>query len=251
VSVFAIAVPCLAGPIGGTEDFNNFGKQGNFCTTTNPGGVCFAASAINSFIYLENQFPGIYGNSLTPNIAGAKPNQTDMTDATTLSNTSGPITDDTAGWNLFLQTKTNWVNTKAPGTTVITSEYAGSPNNNAIPDINFLLQEIQDHEDVEMFISGGGIAHAIDLVSIGCTVQNGCTMQYQDPNFPTTLQPLTQLTAGPGGFLTFTGLPGFPQNTFYTIDAVFSESPVPEPSAWILTAAALAAITFRARRRTQ
>ena len=209
--------------------------------------MCFAASAINSFIYLENQYPGIYGTSLTPAIAGVKPNQTDMTDALRLSNMSGPILDNLAGWNLFLQTKTTWVNTNAPGTTVITSDYPGSPNVNGIPDINFLLSEIQSNEDVEMFISGGGIAHAIDLVSIGCTPQSGCTIQYQDPNFPNKPQPITQLTAGTGGYLTFTGLPGFPQTNFYTIDAVFAESPVPEPSAWILAASALAAIALRKR----
>ena len=62
-----------------SETFDNFGKQLNVCPTI-PHGVCAAAAAINSFIFLENEYPSIYGNLLTPGIQGQKPNQTDPSD---------------------------------------------------------------------------------------------------------------------------------------------------------------------------
>jgi len=216
-----------------TEDFDNFGKQPNFCLV-GVGGVCFAASAINSFIFLENQYPAVYGNKLTPNVVGAKPNQTDPKDATNFATMTGPVTANTAGYNKFLAAKNAWINKFAPGTTSIISEYVGSASNNSVPTFDFLAGEIQKKEDVEMFVVGAGVAHAIDLVSVSCGPPfNVCGMRYQDPNDPTTLQPFTQFTAGAGGALEFFGLPGFAGSPF-TIQAAFSESPVPELSTWLL-----------------
>lgn len=60
--------PALASTFGGTEDFNLFGKQLNFCPVVGPGGVCAAVAAINSFIFLENRYPSRYGNLLTPKV---------------------------------------------------------------------------------------------------------------------------------------------------------------------------------------
>src|SRR4051812_26113487 len=68
-------------PFNYSEDFGNFGAQTNLCPLTNPKGICAAVASINSFIYLENQFPDIYGNKLTPNVQGTKPSQTDSKDA--------------------------------------------------------------------------------------------------------------------------------------------------------------------------
>src|SRR5882724_6340564 len=100
----------------GTETFGNFGEQPNTCPTI-PHGVCAAAAAINSFIFLENQYPGKYGNMLTPGVQGQKPNQTDPNDLALFGNLfySGPSNDDLAGWNNYADTKANWFNTHAPG----------------------------------------------------------------------------------------------------------------------------------------
>lgn len=221
-----------------SENFANFGKQPNFCIAG--GGVCFAASAINSFIFLENQYPTIYDRKLTPNVVGVAPTQTDPTDTTNFANAilasfpSG-LPNSLSGWNAYLTEKMTWINSAAPGTTVFDSFYVGSANNSHAPTSSDLSSEIQAQEDVEMFISGGGIAHAIVLTGISCSSPTSCTMTYQDPNSPTVEQ-TAQLTAAAGG-LQFVGLPGTDPtlaNTTFTINAAFSESPVPEPSSGIL-----------------
>jgi PEP-CTERM motif len=251
LAIFGGAIPASrAGTIAldPSEDFNNFGKQPNFCLA-GIGGVCFAASAINSFFFLENQYPAIYGNKLTPNGVGAKPNQTDPKDATSFAMMTGAIDADAAGYNNFVAGKMAWLNKYAPGTTSIISEYVGSASNNSVPTLDFLSGEIQKKEDVEMFVVGAGVGHAIDLVSISCgPPYNVCGMRYQDPNDPTTLQPFTQLTAGPGGALEFFGLEGFAGSAF-TIQAAFSESPVPEPSSWILMGSGLAILAAVRKRK--
>ena len=228
-------------------DFANLGKQPNICI--GGVGVCFAASAINSFIFLENQYPATYDNKLTPNVVGAKPNQTDPIDTTSfanaiLANFPNGLPDDLMGWNAFLAEKKTWINSAAPRTTVFDSFYVGSTDHNGLPPLAGLSDEIQAQEDVELFVSGGGVAHAIVLTGISCQQPplTGCTMTYQDPNAPTTQQS-TALTTGAGGVLQFMGLPGsgFTDTTF-TIDAAFAESPVPEPVFVILLFIAMVSI---------
>ena len=102
-----------AGTIDPNEDFNNFGKQTNICQPADPTkGACGAASAINSFIFLENQYPGTYGNRLTPSIQGTKPNQTDLLDTQAFADAyysrTGNAFDD------YVAVKTNWFNFYAP-----------------------------------------------------------------------------------------------------------------------------------------
>jgi hypothetical protein len=233
-----------------TEDFNNFGKQQNFCVD-GIGGVCFATSAINSFIFLENLYPAIYGNLLTPNIQGTKPNQTDPQDTTDFATMVGAVTNDTAGYNSFVSGKMTWINQKAPGTSWITSNYPGSSSNNGIPTIGFLTNEIQTQEDVELFISGGGIGHAIVLTSISCSgpKPTDCIIKYQDPNSPTVQQTSQLLDTGAigSGMFGFQGLPGTDPKytqTLFTISAAFAESPVPEPSTLALLGMVLSMFCF-------
>jgi hypothetical protein len=112
------------------ENFDLFGKQMNFCPVISPGGVCAAVAAINSFIFLENRYPSVYGTSLTPNVQGTKPNQTDQRDSLIFGNMlysmPGGVPDNTTGFNNYVTAKTNWFDLVSPGTTVITANYPGS-----------------------------------------------------------------------------------------------------------------------------
>jgi hypothetical protein len=114
---------------------------------------------------------------------------------------------------------------------------------------------MQDQEDTELFVSGGGIAHAITLTGILPDPLGGWDIRYQDPNSP-TVQQMSQLFLGPGGVgLQFQGLPGTGApylTTWFTIDAAFSESPVPEPCSAILLGTGIAGlIGNRMRRRSR
>jgi hypothetical protein len=239
-----------AGPFGGTEDFNNFGKQFNYSLQVSLNGVCAAVAAINSFIYLENQYPTVYGNMLTPLITGVQPNQTDYFDTTLFAvNYYDLATDNQEGWNSYVTAKQAWFNQYAPNTTWITSQYAGSAQNNSVPTLAFLGQEMMDKEDVEIFVSGAIGAHALTVVGVTCP--NICIIQYQDPNMPNVVQ-TSQLFTDPNGKLEFQGLPGSGDNfNFYTIDAAFSESPLPEPSTVLLAALGMIVILGLRRRNVQ
>jgi hypothetical protein len=238
------ATTLLDFPIGNfsySEDFSNFGKQRNRSCPALGGGICAATSEINSLIFLENQYPGVYGNKLTPGIQGAKPNQTDPSDtllfgALYYGSTKG-------AYSAFVDAENQWFNTFAPGTTYLESNYPGSPEYNGLPTLGFLASQIQQKEDVELFVFGGGIGHAIDLTAITCTA-SGCVIKYQDPNEP-KFQQTSQLFYGPRGSLIFQGLPGTDPKytqTFFTIGAAFGESPVPEPSSWILFGTGIAGL---------
>jgi len=80
----------------------------------------------------------------------------------------GGLPDNSTGWNNFMAAQTAWINSHAPGSTVTRSELGSASVNTS-----FLLGEIADMENVELFISGGGVAHAIDLTGISCTAAIG------------------------------------------------------------------------------
>jgi hypothetical protein len=233
-----------------SEDFSNFGQQRNFVCAASKNGVCAAASEINSLIFLENQYPGIYGNKLTPGIKGSKPNQTDPTDTLAFANLY--YNSPKGAYSAFVDAETQWFNKYAPGTTYLESNYPGSAEYNGVPTLGFLSTQIQQQEDVELFIYGGGIGHAIDLTAITCTAA-GCVIKYQDPNSP-KVQQTSQLFNGPGGSLIFQGLPGTDPKytqTFFTISAAFGESPVPEPATFWgmgIGGTVIAVLTFIRRR---
>ena len=225
-------------PFDFSEDFSNFGRQPNFCPATNPKGVCAAVAAINSFFFLENQYPAIYDNKLTPNGAGAKPNQTDMTDATEFGTDgwqvganparAGYYTRPGDAYTDYVATKQDWINDRAPGTTSVEGRFADS---GGVPDVQWLAEQIQKGQDVEFFVQGMDFFHALTLVGVACLDNNftECSLGYQDPNDPSTLQSAA-LSEGAGGILQFTGLPGSKFDGAVSITGAFAESPIPEPA---------------------
>jgi hypothetical protein len=244
-------------PFNYSENFGLFGGQlNNVCPAM---GVCAAISAINSFVFLEKQYPKVYDNKLLPNYDATKNN--DPTDARNFA-TKGWQTDknparkgyytrgDSAKnqdpvWNSdFLATKKDWFNDFAPGTTMFASMWF---KDGGYPTLAFLSTEIKNKEDVEFFVkdkttSGNTIYHALTLTGISCTGKNftNCSITYQDPNKPTVNQSTMVSLTGPGGSISFTSLPGSGINkTNLYIDAAFAESPIPEPSFLFLVGLAL------------
>jgi hypothetical protein len=248
LGLWIIASIARADSIDPSENFANFGKQVNLTCPVSPLGVCAAASAINSFIFLQNQYPAIYGTKLAPNVQA---DQTDPMDTLAFANLYYPLTGDSS--LNYLLSKQTWINSRAPGTTVFDSFFAGSPNHNGEPTTAFLLAEEAQQEDVELFVrdvTNPGVAHAIVLTGISCTPENGCVITTQDPNSPTAQQ-TQQVFFGLTGGLEIVGLPGTgsPYLTdIFEIYAAFSESPVPEPRTWLLLSIAIP-ILFRLRRR--
>jgi PEP-CTERM motif len=261
VLLFAVAVPFVQAdvlPFDYSENFNFFGDQvNNICGR----GVCGAIAAINSFVFLENQYPSIYDSKLLPNYDAT--NNNDPIDAANFAvdgwkvggnparqgyytrgdgaNNQDPV------WNSdYLATKKDWFHDYAPGTTVFASMWFNGGG--GYPTIEFLAKEIQDQEDVEFLVkdtatAGDNVYHALTLTGVSCMDFNytDCSITYQDPNNPTVQYSTAVSPLGPGGSLTFSDLPGTGiSNTPMYIDGAFAESPVPEPGSLLFLATAIA-----------
>jgi hypothetical protein len=256
--VATIAVGAIADPFDYSEDFGKFGQTQNF--TCQMHGACGAVASINSFTYLQKQFPQVYGTSLVP---GLQMNGTDTADAQKFGFTGwtqGTNPMRTGYYNRtgtaegdFIDTKKDWFHDFAPNTTVFDTWWTGSPDHNRKPTIADLAQEIKDKEDVEFFVDdGNGFYHVMTLTGVACDMNNACSIKYQDPNSPGTNQ--SAAVTSNNNMLMFTGVPGSNFNGTVTITAAFAESPmaslVPEPSTFVMLAMAGAGlVVFRRRQR--
>lgn len=255
VCVFFLAPALWADAFNYFENFNFFGDQGNFACGKKF--ACGAVSSVNSFIFLENQYKAIYGNKLTPNYD--KATNTDMKDAKNFG---------FDGWKVganpmrkgyyprpgsaegdYIATLQDWFHDYAPGTSVLSSWYAGSTDHNGAPTINSLAGEIRHQEDVELFVKNTAASktffHVITLTAISCDAKGNCKIKYQDPNQP-KVQQMADLVKGK---LQFTGLPGSKYAGTVDITAQFSESPVPEPSSLLLIGTVIAGSAYGLRRK--
>jgi hypothetical protein len=207
---------------------------------------------INSFVFLDNHYPSVYpGNKLIP---GNNPNQ-----ATQWFSTAGwdgpnghregyytrvtpPFRGDADA--VLLQTKKDWVNDWAPGTTRFESMLKSG---GTYPTIEFLANEICHHEDVELAVDIAPIgAHLITLTAISCDMAGNCKIRYQDPNDPQHEQPAVDLFTShtidhPNELFFY--FKAFGGSAF--IRSAFAESPVPEPPTWLLFFTALSTAPIR------
>jgi hypothetical protein len=255
-----------AGPINVMENFGNFGDQANMSCPI-PGSnsttyVCGAVAAINSFIFLENTYSSIYepgGNDLlTPNYnAGGNNSPTDATNFATagFGTYAGYYTRPGGAEEDYIDTLTDWFNNYAPGTTFLNSWFTGSNDYDYSPGIGDMAGELSANEDIEFFLqdANDSFYHVVTLTGLKCTDSNDpttCTIYYQDPNAPGTNQ--SAALGISGGVLQFDDVTGSNYQGTVSITAMFSESPVPEPAAFLLFGTGiLGLIGFKIRKRAQ
>lgn len=230
------------------------------------GGICGAISSINSFAYLSREFPSVYGNlpnGLLPNF-----NTTTNTDAVDAKNFA------VDGWQVgmnpartgyygrtggaeldYLQTKMDWFNDFAPGTTQFDSWWAGtdSPDNNRKPTVEDLVGALQKKHDIEFFVLRENFYHVMTLTGIECDMAMNCTIKWQDPNDPAQASPnetMAKIFSAPitvnSGMIMFDGVLG--AGGPVTITAAFAEGPVPEPGTAILVIIGMFGFVVQSRR---
>ncbi len=230
----------IAGPVTYSNPFGDYGTVLN--TDCGIGGICGAAEAENSFIFLSKYYPKVYGGTklTTGNETGANAQSNAAKDFGVNGWMSGGTSykgfyNRTGGTSIgrYESTLTDWFFSFAPGTSTI-STFTNAKKGTKLLD-GFLGPELKHHEDIELyiFLPDMSSGHVISPTSItydpknkkGCPV---CSITYQDPNSPTKQQ-TAKLTVNGNGYLQFFNSSTFKANVIIT--AAAAESPkIPEPA---------------------
>jgi hypothetical protein len=211
---------------------------------------CAPTATMNSFAFLTNAYPGTYGNDPSGNPVLWGGTASWLAAAQLLAGNNFMNTDPNTGttqWN-WINGKYNYLETYAPGRTSYQGwdsvGQGGQPwVQNGNPTANFLLQMLQDGEDVEIGLTPplGSIGHVLTLSSIHWNdADNSNTFDAGD-----TLT-IDGIDPDGGGVFNFTlsppALAGQPMTFFggayngYELDAALAESPlsassaIPEPA---------------------
>ena len=254
--------------------FGNLDQQTTDCKATN----CGPTSAINSFVFLQNQHPKVYGTSLIPGTVvnpdgsysypdGVLKNAANVIGANPYMGTCLPCGPNNGTYvEDFIIGKRDYLEKMAPGKTIYHAqrsiEWRESPDGgthpgtkkpdwvqeNTKPTLGFLTGELRKKQDIELFLTEGDEAHYITLTGI----------KYDDVALTGTIS-FIDAWGGKPGTADFTMDDGFIK-TDYTLGSegkikigyirtAVAESPVPEPSVWVMLAAGMISLAvIRARR---
>jgi hypothetical protein len=207
---------------------------------------CVPTATMNSFTWLQNAYPAIFGLDGTglPALQGGQVSWTaaaGLLASPLYMNTSANNGTTIANW---IGGKVSYLNAYAPGKITFAGmdslvAAANRPwwDQNANPTVNFLLQELQAGEDVELGI------YPLDMVGHALTL-TGLTWNDADNsltfNGPDTLTLNTIDPAAPNGTTPLILTPGNPMKISggiydgYTLQVALAESPVPEPASFSL-----------------
>jgi hypothetical protein len=185
--------------------YNNFINMGATQPLANDMGKCVATATMNSFVYLYNSFPSVYG--VTKLITGSNPSNS-LSDAR--DELDGPSFMNGVGCGVSVKDawegKLKWIDTYAPGTTLFSGmsafSFAGWYGEEYLlsgyPTFDFLFNQLRDKEDVELRIdfvdNGVPGAHSVTLSSLHFTDTDmdntwdpgleSAQIDYIDPNCP-------------------------------------------------------------------
>jgi hypothetical protein len=260
----------------------NFGNLKQTDTTACSGidgtQACGPTAAVNSFVFLQNRYPGIYDNSLIQNGPAIIPFSQAYSNLITTANVLGGAQfmnctcDGGTGISNFITGKMNYINQQVgAGKTVFPFEtvFNLTPSDTTLPNFGFLLSELLTNEDVELLVSyhdANGFKNPTNgkfygghyVTMTGLTLNDANNNGKFDPGEALTLNFIDPGTGLPGtanglldpfGFDTTYGAGGV--ITGASISGIVAESPVPEPGTLILLFSGLVGLGLLQRRRVR
>lgn len=212
--------------------------------------ACGPTSAINSFAYLENAYPEIYGDTLIPGDNSDPVNL--IAAATTLAGSTYMDTTSTGTfWDRFIYGKWQYIEDRAPGSTIYNAQVWNTWNwgiaapgsapawvDYQNPTWQFIYEQLLACEDVEILLNYADWGHFLTLTSFHFDdLDNDGIIDVNETAWVDYIDPWTGAwgksdISGGSGFLTIDYSSTEPQEAWITM--VVSESPVPEPSTLIL-----------------
>jgi len=232
--------------------------------------ACGPVAAVNSFVYLENKYPEVYGRKLIPddNIANGLHDMAELISAAQIL--SGPNYDNTLPpggtyHDNFIWGKYNYIEDRIPGVTRYEAQDQwawGNPPAPAqrpnwvqpmAPTWQFLFGELVACEDVEILISWSGGGHFVTLSSLHWNDIDGDGMiDFNENAMIDFIDPGTGAVNNTSIWQSYLG--GSIETSYFATEASWismavSESPIPEPATMTLLALGLGAMLLRRRMR--
>lgn len=185
-----LCTPALADPVPVVhfehENVDSFGDLSQKTVLACPNTSCGPVAAVNSFVFLQREYPVIYGSKLVPAADGTKPTQAELEAVATdlAQNYMGSCCVKGTHITQFVNGKKKYIDLKAPGTTVIHGQVQawdvakGGARPEFIdetkPTPQFLLSELSHDEDIELlFDFGASGGHYVTLTSLFWSDDNG------------------------------------------------------------------------------
>jgi len=220
---------------------------------------CGPAAAVNSFVFLQNTYPNIYGN----NLAGDNYETWVDTANTLLDPRYMDCNCENGGTTIdnFISGKQNYLNDVAPGTTEVHFQNAYDATNPITPGWKFIFDELMRGQDIEILVgfyddTGRNGGHYLTVTGLYFSDTSGdgqiqgndetATLFFTDPNDGLPHSSTLDMTNG------FLDLVDYSDKYNVYIDAAVAESPVsvPEPLTLSLFVLGLAgAIAVRSRNK--
>jgi hypothetical protein len=243
-ATLVLALPTRADPI--------FGHLDQDKTNCKPMG-CGPTAAVNSFIYLQTKYPGIYDHKLV-----ASDSEADMikvVDDLIDLDKGYMVTDcaeDGTHYTAFIAGKRQYIEDKIPGKTVYaavvhytwdTTLGGDKPSyvtDKTVPTRAWIQKEVEDGEDVEILMESKGFRHWVTVTGFAWFDANGngkedpgeVAIDYVDPKGGLDIESVIGTTADGGLTINY-------NNVWEGVTVAVSESPIPEPGTLLLAGLAL------------